>query len=262
MNNITYDRRIFADNFRNLLSLNREKQSDIARLLGVSRSTVSAYCAGTQMPRMDKLEQLARHWGITVSEIIELSSSADLLTAAQIPYNTGADTELDEMLTLLSPAGKAELLRYGKALAQQPEYCCEGRVIQIKHYIIPAAAGYASPIEGEDYELIELPEGAPQNADFCITIQGDSMAPYIRDGAVVYVKRDCPLNEFEVGIFFVDGDVFCKQWCMDYSGTLHLLSANPARRDANIDILADSGRSCVCFGKVLLHEHLPRPVYY
>ena len=52
---ITYDRSLFADNLLRLMRENREKQIDIARLLEVSKSTVSAYCSGSQMPRMDKI---------------------------------------------------------------------------------------------------------------------------------------------------------------------------------------------------------------
>lgn len=133
--------------------------------------------------------------------------------------------------------------------------------VYIKHYLVPAAAGYASPIEGEDYEEIPLPPGAPANADYCITVSGDSMAPYIKDGELVYVKQGAPLREFEPGIFFVDGDVFCKQWCPGYAGEIYLLSANPKREDANITIWKDSGRNCVYFGKVLLDKKLPQPSY-
>ena len=87
-------------------------------------------------------------------------------------------------------------------------------------------------------------------------------SPFIPDGSLVYVRRGAPLQEFDVGIFFVDGDVFCKQWCVDYAGTLHLLSANPVRQDANIEIPRAAGRSCICFGKVLLDHRLPQPSYY
>ena len=69
------------------------------------------------------------------------------------------------------------------------------------------------------------------------------------------------MKEFEPGIFFVDGDVLCKQWCIDYTGTLHLLSANPDREDANRSIPKNSGSTVVCFGKVLLDQRLPQPIY-
>ena len=48
-----------------------EKQTDIAKLLGVSKSTVSEYCKGQQMPRMDKIEMLSVHYGVLKSELLE-----------------------------------------------------------------------------------------------------------------------------------------------------------------------------------------------
>ncbi len=152
-------------------------------------------------------------------------------------------------------------LRVDQVLDEEYARCTTKRIVYIRHYLVPAAAGYASPIEGEEFEEIQLPEDAPAGADFCITIQGDSMEPYIRDGSLVYVQRGAHLQEFDVGVFYVDGDVFCKQWCMDYAGTLHLLSANPAREDANISIPKEANRSCICFGKVLLPHRLPQPAY-
>ena len=260
---ITYDRRIFADNLRQLMTAGREKQVDIARLLGVSKSTVSAYLAGSQMPRMDKIEQLAHHFGVPRAALIE-DAGAEEAESGPVAELPGSPSPTDAVYNALNDAGQAELLRYGRYLALQPEYAApapRGEITYIKHYLVPAAAGYASPIEGEDYELRPRDLYTPAGADFCIDISGDSMEPYIPDGSTVYVRRDAPLREFEAGVFFVDGDVFCKQWCVDYNGTLYLLSANPARQDANIVIPRSSGRSCICFGKVLLPQRLPRPAY-
>ena len=85
----------------------------------------------------------------------------------------------------------------------------------------------------------------------------------IREKNGFVCEEDYPVVQTTEGKLrgYVDGDVFCKQWCVDYAGTLHLLSANPKREDANIVIPRDSGRSCVCFGKVLLNRSLPMPVY-
>lgn len=254
---IRYDRRIFAANLERFMAERRERQIDIARLLGVSRAAVSAYIHGEQMPRMDKLEILARHYGIPRGALIEAEAAPQ--------QSAGGMHPAVRVYESLNAAGQEELLRYGRSLAEQPAYRVppEVRKIEyIKHYLVPAAAGYASPIEGEDYELLERGLDTPQEADFCISIQGDSMEPYIKDGSLVYVQRDAPLREFDVGIFFVDGDVFCKQWCLSYDGSLYLLSANPLRQDANITIPRDSGRMCVCFGKALLPARLPAPQYF
>ena len=255
---IVYDRRIFAQNLLRCIKDNREKQVDVARLLGVSKAAVSAYVKGEQMPRMDKLETLAQHYGVSIAALIQPPGDAP----EPAPHRD--EHPAVRIFDSLNEAGQREYIRYGRFLTEQPAYRVPGgqrKVEYIKHYLVPAAAGYASPIEGEDYELLERDMNTPLEADFCISIRGDSMEPYIKDGSIVYVKRDAPLREFDVGVFFVDGDVFCKQWCVDYVGTLHLLSANPLRQDANLTIPRESGRSCVCFGKVLLPTRLPEPSY-
>ena len=266
MQPITFDRQIFADNLLRLMRANGERQVDIARLLGVSKAAVSAYVRGEQMPRMDKLEVLAQHFGVPRSALIEEAGKSVPLAPVKPaePISLIAAHPAVRVYDRLNEAGQREYLRYGRELSTRPDYALppeRRKIVTIKHYLVPAAAGYASPIEGEDYELVERAPDAPEEADFSINISGDSMEPYIPDGSLVYVKRDTPLREFDVGVFFVDGDVFCKQWCVDYVGTLHLLSANPARQDANLVIPRDSGRSVVCFGKVLLPTRLPEPVY-
>ena len=80
---ITYDRGIFADNLQRLMRQNRERQVDIARLLGVSKSTVSAYCSGNQMPRMDKIEQLAHHFGVSRAALIGDEAALPAAPAAE-----------------------------------------------------------------------------------------------------------------------------------------------------------------------------------
>ena len=256
---VQYDRKIFAANLRRLMDEHRCRQVDIARLLNVSKSTVSAYCSGEQMPRMDKLELLSRHFSVSRSSLIE---SPD---ASPRPEESHAETlPILHIYNSLNPDGQDRLESYGRELGRDPRYRREqspDNILYIKHYLVPAAAGYASPIQGEDYELLPVTEDVPPGTDFCISVSGDSMEPWIPDGSLVYVRRNAPMEEFDVGIFFVDGDVYCKQWCTDYNGTLHLLSANPKREDANISISRDSGRSQVCFGKVLLNRRLPRPSY-
>ncbi len=254
---MVYDKQIFADNLRRLLKARREKQMDLVRLLDVSRSTLSAYCSGTQMPRMDKLELIARHFGVPLSELLEPPGGR---AGAEAPEESASP--ILAVYDALNDAGQTELLRYGRFLGEQSGYrTAATKPLLIRHFLIPAAAGSAAPIEGEDYEWIPRPADAPPKADFCLTIAGDSMEPYIRGGQLVYVRRDAELREFDVGVFFVDGDVLCKQWCLDNAGTLHLLSANPLRQDLNRRFPRDSGQHVVCFGKVLLPAPIPRPSY-
>lgn len=125
-------------------------------------------------------------------------------------------------------------------------------------YYTPAAAGYASPALGDDYEELEVP--ADSGADFAARISGDSMEPVIPDGSTVLVKRGEILRDGEVGLFFVDGDMKCKQFCQDSMGNVYLFSINRDRRDADVSIPADSGVTICCFGKVLLKKRPELPL--
>ena len=49
------------------------------------------------------------------------------------------------------------------------------RVIPL--YRSPAAAGYAAPVFGEDFDYLTVDDTVPQAAEFAVRIQGDSMAP-------------------------------------------------------------------------------------
>ena len=115
----------------------------------------------------------------------------------------------------------------------------------------PAAAGYAAPAFGEDFDYIPVTGDVPPAAEFAVRIQGDSMAPYIADGSVAYVNRD-PLKAGDVGIFCVDGDILCKQYYKDPAGIVYLFSLNRARADADVVLPSSGGRSLVCFGRVIL----------
>lgn len=122
-------------------------------------------------------------------------------------------------------------------------------------YRTPAAAGYASPAFGEDYDDYTVPADA--QADFAFRISGDSMEPFIPDGSIQLAKRGAIIRDGDIGLFFVDGDMKCKQYCQDYYNNVHLLSLNREREDADVHIPASSGIMLMCFGKVLLPENIP-----
>lgn len=145
-----------------------------------------------------------------------------------------------------------ELGRVEQSLTEEEETT---KIIPL--YLTPAAAGYASPAIGEDFEDYEV--SSSSSADFAVRIDGDSMEPYIADGSVVLCKRGAIIHDGEVGLFFVDGDMKCKQYCQDYEGNVYLFSANRDRKDADVEIKSSSDIALLCFGKVLLDKAIPLP---
>lgn len=131
----------------------------------------------------------------------------------------------------------------------------------IRHYLSSPAAGVNGQVAGEDYEDIPRPSDCPKDADYCLTVNGDSMEPYIKDGSMVFVKRDAPISDMDVGVFCVDGATYVKQIVWSYDGSVYLLSANPKRESMNLTISRDSTSGLYYLGKVLLGKKLPKPFY-
>lgn len=131
----------------------------------------------------------------------------------------------------------------------------------IPRYTTPSAAGSSVPLDGDDFEMILVDDTIPADADFAVGIQGNSMYPYIHDGDTVYVKKDTELSVGDVGIFCVDGAMYCKQYYLDESRNLILVSANPRLKHTNVFVDAESGTDVRCYGKVLLDCRIDLPDY-
>ena len=223
-------------------------RSQLALRLGVSPSAISNYELDGSFPKEDILLRLFDC----------LETEPDVLFQDSFRGGSrvlsGDERKLLERYRSLTALGRETVRSVTEALCAyrddlergKPEQ--EARVIPL--YRSPAAAGYAAPVFGEDFDYITVTEEVPQAAEFAVRIQGDSMVPYIQDGAVVYVNRD-PLAAGDVGIFWVDGDVLCKQYYKDPMGTVYLFSLNRARADADVVLPPSSGRTLACFGRVI-----------
>ena len=214
-------------------------RADLAERLGVSSSAVSNYENGVSFPKEDIMLRLFDSLETEPNILFQDSYRG----GGQVM--SGPEQALLRQYRGLSPMGRESVRSVVEALcsyrdeleAAQPEQR-EPRVIPL--YRTPAAAGYASPVFGEDFDYI-----------------GDSMVPFIADGSVVYVNRD-PLRAGDVGIFCVDGDMFCKQYYKDPAGIVYLFSLNRRRADADVILTPSGSRSLVCFGRVIMHA-LPLP---
>lgn len=224
--------------------------SELARASGVSAPTLYSLIKRDSMKAdFDVLLKICAALELPVSVFTD---APDALSLAERDF-VSKFRRLDEHgRRLTSLVLDAELERLdAREGEREPE---RGKVIPL--YYTPAAAGYASPALGEDYEDYEVPAGS--KADFAARIQGDSMEPWIADGGVVLVKRGS-VEIGDVGLFFVDGDMKCKQYCRDNYGNTYLFSLNRARADADVTISATSGITLCCFGRVLLDRRPPLP---
>ena len=108
-----YDKKIFANNLLFYLDQNEMKQNDLCSLLGVTKATISSWCNGNKMPRMDKIEKLAQIFNIQKSDLIEEKKSINKKLTPQ------QEKELIDLFVAAPPSLQTVALDLLKAAATQ-----------------------------------------------------------------------------------------------------------------------------------------------
>ena len=231
-------------------------QGELALRLGVTAAAVSNYESGQNAVREEVLLKMFQVLDVDPNYLYQ-----DSLTGKS--FNCSVEEKsLVMKYRALSTVGRQALHSVADAMgayqADMEALAPPAEIRQIPLYSCPAAAGYAAPVFGEDFEYIDVTGDVPHGADLAVRIQGDSMEPVIADGSVVYVNRD-PLQNGDVGIFCVDGEMLCKQFVRDALVMVYLFSLNRKRSDVDVVLPPSSGRSMVCIGRVLLSVRPPIP---
>ena len=251
-------------------------QKDFAASLSIGLSTYNGYEVGAREPKSDFWIAVARKYGVTIDYLMGFSDDPHKVSDnPQQSKNSPSYTDEEKILVddyrgLDKPGKRAVQVTMAdqkqrvseerkKARSKSTQGIIdeeEARVIPL--YYTPAAAGLASPAFGEDFEYLEVGGEVPAFADFAVKIDGDSMEPYIINGSIVYVNHD-PIANGDVGIFYCDGDILCKQHAKDEEGNVNLISLNRDREDADRFIDADSGLSFACLGRVIMQHSVRLP---
>lgn len=101
-------KKIFAKNLKHYMVASGKNQMDLMRDLGLSSSTVSNWCTGSKLPRMDKVQMLADYFHILKSDLLEEKSPADNNTYYLNPETSKIAQEIydNKELSLLFDAAR------------------------------------------------------------------------------------------------------------------------------------------------------------
>lgn len=243
-------------------------QEELSSLLDVSVATIRFWEAGTKLPSLKAIISLCEVFKISSDNLIGIKQNTnnnilqtldDQEVSLLRDYRTLDDFGREAVNSICSIEKKRITDSDKPSAITSPNLV--NRIKYIPYYSMTSAAGYAFPEENEDFELIPVDDNIPTQADFAVKIQGESMMPYIHDGDIVFVKRTNRLLNGEVGIFSVDGALYCKQFYKNISGEVTLASANPKLKDSNIFLGLNSKSELKCFGKVLIGCKVPLPNY-
>ena len=242
-----------AENIKKLRKNHGYTQKDLANILQVKPTAISAWESGRNKPLMDKVTIMATLFNVSTSDIVGdtfnknnsiLSlineTSSQLTPPRQQKVYDFAKHELEEQQNPGQNNKIHSLQRYRELKEQKEEF------VDIDWY------GCASAGTGEfifdTKEVISLPKKQiPIEADFCLTVNGDSMEPVIYDQDYIFVSKQDTLFNGNVGVVIVDGEAFIKKVFFE-NDKARLQSFNKKYKD----IIVDDSNDFRIIGKVVL----------
>ena len=212
------------------------KQEELAELIGAkSPSAVSTWEVGKAKPDCVTLLRICEVLHITPNQVLGFNMSVDTPTlnewAILHKYRDIDEIGKDAVSAVLD----AEYRRVAK-----PK---KARLLRLDYYAYPASAGTGTFLDNETPEDIFVKESSEaEDADYVIPISGDSMEPTYHSEDKVFVEKCDSIEEGEIGIFVINGDVFIKEL-----GKNCLISHNQKYKPIKLG----SSDSVYCCGRVL-----------
>lgn len=207
---------ILAYNIKEYRKSKKLTQKDLAVLLDVAPTAISAWEVGRNKPLMDKIEQMAQIFNIKKSELLGETT----LTATP---NSLIERISDKVVQLTEPNQK-NVLRYSSELLDEQErattisdktidlYDARKRISLPVPGKVSAGTGYW---QEDDYDTMVsfYADDIPDQKDFdTIAIAvGHSMEPKIKNGDFLFIKFTPTVDLNKIGIFQVDGENYVKK---------------------------------------------------
>ena len=247
---------MFIDVITRLMEDRGMNRSELSAASGIPYTTIDGWFKkGADNVRLGTLLKLSECFDVSLDYLAD-SGRGEKFTPEELRLLTSY-RRLDEHGRRMVRLNLEEEEKRIRELEREQETEEEQKVIPL--FTTMAAAGFAAPMEGVDFELIPVSPDVPDGAQFAVLIDGDSMEPYIHDGERVYCVKDARgVHVGDVGVFCVDGAYYCKQYCTDGTN-IFLVSLNRARADADITIWGSGNRSITLLGRVLLRTKVPKP---
>lgn len=210
----------YSDVLRMLRKSHGFLQQDIAARLNelgmpTTKAQVSRWETGLNNPAIDQFVGLCHIYGI--KDVYSIFGTGDL---SELEYS-------------LNHEGAEKLAEYKKLLIASGLYApvkIRDNVAPLRKRTAPmfdigAAAGTGQFLDSDSYEMVEVPDDVPECATFGLHVCGDSMEPTLEDGQEIWVRMQPTLENGEIGIFFLDGNAFVKEFRRTENGTF-LVSHN------------------------------------
>ncbi|MBE7053730.1 MAG: helix-turn-helix domain-containing protein [Ruminococcaceae bacterium] len=205
-------------NVDEILNIKKEKKcttQKLADMSGVPKGTLDKILSGqTKDPKIQTLVSICKVLGCEIYDILNvtkksISKEEEMLLAK---YNT-LDTYGRHTVNAVIDAEQKRI--------NETKHTIYHNLRSINHYVIGASAGNGMLLTSSDYDVVKACD-IPDNADFTVSVKGNSMIPLYNDGDILFVEKTNKIEYNEIGIFVKNGESYVKRLGKDA-----LISENP-----------------------------------
>lgn len=227
-----------GDRIKELRESKKLKQSDLAKIIGVTPSAIGNYENGVSHPKVDILYKIIEALGCDANylfqdDIIVEPKTLSYREELHIDKYRQLDEHGKKLVDIVADIEYDRCKSKNNSIIPLPQY---SKIL----YDFPVSAGTGEYLDNSTATIVHLDIEPPHGTDYILRISGDSMEPQYHDGDYIYVHSTESINYGEIGIFVYAGNVYMKEYTQ--SG---LRSLNP-----NYSIIPGNGE-IRCLGKVL-----------
>ncbi|CUR63925.1 XRE family transcriptional regulator [Leuconostoc gasicomitatum] len=199
-------------------------QVDLAKLLNVKPTAVSAWESGRNKPLMDKVTLMANVFNINISQLVG---------------DTFEVNDINPVYSKLDVNRKKNVYKYAvnqlddqNKIIQMPEPTPESEYEEFELFGA-VSAGTGEYLTDNKPEKVMYKGIVPEH-DFAVIVNGNSMLPLFEDKQILFVKKTDEIRSGQIVIVDYDHQAYVKKFVRDEK-SCRLVSLNKEYKDMPID---------------------------
>ncbi|HEO5946336.1 TPA: helix-turn-helix transcriptional regulator [Streptococcus agalactiae] len=199
--------------------------SELARRVGIAKSTMSRYFNKTREFPLNKADDFAKVLNITPEYLLGIQkenkkTAPEILTVYEKLEQPRQEKVLDFAKEQLGEQESSKITSIFDKFKNDNEYITE----YVEGLV---AAGHGTFQDDNLHMEVRLrADDVPETYDTIAKVAGDSMEPIIEDNDLLFIKVTSQVEINDIGIFQVNGKNFVKKLKRDYNGAWYLQSLN------------------------------------
>lgn len=205
--------------------------SELARRVGIAKSTMSRYFNKTREFPLNKADDFARIFNITPEFLLGIQKESKERPKILSIYNQLEEPRQEKVLDFAN--AQLDEQESSKVASIFEKVSNEDYIIDYVEGLV--AAGHGTIQEDNLHMEVKLrSEDVPEDYDTIAKVAGDSMEPLIEDNDLLFIRVASQIDVNSIGIFQINGKNFVKKLKRDYDGSWYLQSLNSGYEEIHL----------------------------